>query len=71
VEQGLFERRVAIDRERTGDVAPGSVVTDTIRASWSRCQDLFDGHWSNVPVGEEAIDERWTESPIRRFARTS
>jgi hypothetical protein len=68
VEQGLFERRVAIDRERAGDVSPGSVVTDTIRASWSRCQDLFGGHWSNVPVGDDSIDERWIESPIRQLA---
>jgi hypothetical protein len=68
VEQGLFERRVAIDRERAGNVPPGSVVTDPIRASWSRCQDLFEDRWSNVPVGDDAIDERWRESPIRQLA---
>jgi GAF domain len=68
VEERLFERRVAIERERAGDVPPGSAVADTIRASWSRCQDLLDDQWSNVPVGDDSIGEQWTESPIRRLA---
>jgi hypothetical protein len=68
VEQGLFERRVAIDRARAGDVPFGAAVDDTIRASWNRCQGMFDGQWWNVPVGDDAVDERWTDSPIRRLA---
>ncbi len=68
MEPSLFQRRVAIDRERAGEPMAGTLVADAIRASWGRCRDLFGGHWSHVPVGDDSVDQRWTESPIHRLA---
>jgi hypothetical protein len=69
VDQDLFVRRAAIEREREGRSPGGtSAVTDSIRASWDRCRTLLEIEQPNVPVRDDAIGDRWEASPIRRLA---
>jgi hypothetical protein len=68
VDQDLFDRRQAIERERVGDASPAGVVASDIRASWERCKGVLAGDRPNVPVDDSAVADAWRESPIRRIA---
>jgi hypothetical protein len=70
VDQDLFERRRAIERERVGGTGstPAGVVTPDIRASWDRCRSLLEDEHPHVPVDDATVTAAWDESPIRRHA---
>lgn len=70
MDQDLFERRRAIERERVGGRfgAPAGVVTSDIRASWDRCRSLLEVEHPSVPVDDATVADTWDDSPIRRQA---
>ena len=68
MDQDLFDRRRAIERERVGGESPARVVAPDIRASWERCRSVLETAQPNVPVDDGRVAEAWNESPIRRLA---
>ena len=67
MDQDLFDRRRAIERERVGSESPAGVVTADIRASWERCRTVLEIERPNVPVDDGDVAEAWDESPVRRL----
>ena len=67
MDQDLFDRRRAIERERVGSESPAGVVTADIRASWERCRTVLEIERPNVPVDDGDVIEAWDGSPVRRL----
>ena len=67
MDQDLFDRRRAIERERVGSESPAGVVTADIHASWERCRTVLEIERPNVPVDDGDVVGAWDESPLRRL----